>query len=261
MINSQLCSEIKKNLKINSHIITVDVTESTNTNLKKLAENGAEEWTVLCADKQTKGKGRTGNSFYSPENGIYMSILLRPAFSPENSLFITTLAACSVCRAIEKLTDKQVKIKWVNDVYTEKGKICGILTESSINFKENKFNYAVLGIGINIFTPKEGFPEELRGKAASLFSSDEYIPGLKAHIIAEIINQFYDLYNNFNKLEHSKEYKRRSLLINKEICFIYKGEEIFGKVIDIDEDCHLVVQNNVDEIIKLSSGEVKIKKW
>ena len=85
MINSQLCSEIKKNLKINSHIITVDVTESTNTNLKKLAENGAEEWTVLCADKQTKGKGRTGNSFYSPENGIYPPAGSAPASPGECS--------------------------------------------------------------------------------------------------------------------------------------------------------------------------------
>jgi len=254
-------SEIINNLLIDANIITVKETGSTNTDLKKLAESGASEWSVLCADKQISGRGRTGNSFYSPENGIYMSILLKPDFSPEDSLFITTLAACSVCRAIEKISDKQVKIKWVNDIYTKDGKICGILTESSINYVENKFNYAILGIGLNITEPINGFPIELQGKAVSLFYKNECDSNIKNQLIAEILNQFYNLYNNFDKEKHVKEYKHRSLLINKEIIYNLNGEETHGKVMDIDNECRLIISNTSGQITKLSSGEVKIKKW
>ena len=253
--------EIINNLLIDANIITLKETGSTNTDLKALAENGAPEWSVLCADKQTSGKGRAGNSFYSPENGLYMSILLKPNFAPENSLFITTLAACSVCRAIEKISNKQVKIKWVNDIYTNDGKICGILAESSINYLENKFNYAILGIGLNITEPLNGFPSELQSKAASLFHKSECDYNIKNYLVAEILNQFYILYNNFDKEKHVFEYRQRSLLINKEIIYDLRGEETYGKVIDIDNECRLVISDSQGKIIKLSSGEVKIKKW
>lgn len=261
MLNLLSETEIKKNLIIDTRVITVKETESTNDDLKGLAANGAAEWTVLCADMQTKGRGRTGNSFFSPESGIYMSVLLRPDFSPDNSLFITTLAACSVCRAIEKLTEKKIKIKWVNDIYNENGKICGILSEASVNYEENKINYAILGIGLNLLPPNLGFPEELQGKAAALFCDNDSVPEIRNHLIAEIINQFYVLYNNFDKYAHIKEYRQRSMLIGKEISYLFNGAEFFGSVIDFDDECRLVVRNDSGEIIKLSSGEVKIKQW
>lgn len=250
---------IKNNLNIEANVICVDETESTNTDLKKLAVNGAREWTILCANKQTNGRGRTGNSFFSPENGIYMSILLMPDFCPENSLYITTIAACSVCRAIEKLTHKEVGIKWVNDIYNENGKICGILTESSIDYENNKINYSVLGIGLNVFPPKDGFPEELRLKASTLFCKEEFDANIRIHLIAEIVNQFHTLYSNFDKTKHTEEYKKRSILLNKEICYVLDGKEHYGTVIDIDDECHLVICKNNGEILRLSSGEVKIK--
>lgn len=252
---------IINNLKTKANIITVSCTDSTNTHLKALAEKGASEWTVLCANKQTKGKGRTGNSFYSPENGIYMSILLRPVLNPGDSLFITSLAACSTCSAIEKLTDKHPKIKWVNDIYTEKGKICGILTESSVNYKDNKINFIVLGIGINLLPPKDGFPDELAGKAASLYSDMEKIPDVKNKLIAEIINEFYFSYIDFDRKKHACDYKSRSFLINKDIEYLSGGKVYSGKAIDIDEDCRLIIQDDNGNIKKLVSGEVKLTKW
>ena len=139
---------------------------STNTLLKAQAEQGAPEGTVLIAESQTAGKGRLGRHFTSPPGtGIYFSLLLRPHCTAEKSLFITTTAAVAVCEAIEQVTGLNPQIKWVNDVYLNEKKVCGILTEASVDFENGGLNWAVLGIGINIAVPEEGFPEEIRSIA------------------------------------------------------------------------------------------------
>ena len=141
---------------------------STNTLLKAQAEQGAPEGTVLIAESQTAGKGRLGRHFTSPPGtGIYFSLLLRPHCTAEKSLFITTTAAVAVCEAIEQVTGLNPQIKWVNDIYLNEKKVCGILTEASVDFENGGLNWAVLGIGINIAVPKEGFPEEIRSIAGA----------------------------------------------------------------------------------------------
>lgn len=143
---------------------------STNTLLKVQAEQGAPEGTVLIAESQTAGKGRLGRHFTSPPGtGIYFSLLLRPRCTAEKSLFITTTAAVAVCEAIEQVTGLNPQIKWVNDVYLNEKKVCGILTEASVDFENGGLNWAVLGIGINIAVPEEGFPEEIRSIAGAIF--------------------------------------------------------------------------------------------
>ena len=143
---------------------------STNTLLKAQAEQGAPEGTVLIAESQTAGKGRLGRHFTSPPGtGIYFSLLLRPHCTAEKSLFITTTAAVAVCEAIEQVTGLNPQIKWVNDVYLNEKKVCGILTEASVDFENGGLNWAVLGIGINIAVPEEGFPEEIRSIAGAIF--------------------------------------------------------------------------------------------
>lgn len=109
---------------------------STNTLLKAQAEQGAPEGTVLIAESQTAGKGRLGRHFTSPPGtGIYFSLLLRPHCTAEKSLFITTTAAVAVCEAIEQVTGLNPQIKWVNDVYLNEKKVCGILTGASVDFE------------------------------------------------------------------------------------------------------------------------------
>ena len=126
---------IKQHLK-NPHldISVFSSVTSTNTILKEMAEQGAKEGTVIIAEEQTAGRGRTGKQFYSPKGtGIYISILLRPDIPAEESLFLTTSAAVATARAIEDVSDKRALIKWVNDIYLEDKKTCGILTEGAFN--------------------------------------------------------------------------------------------------------------------------------
>ena len=254
-------SEIEKKLEFDVILNIIDEISSTNSALKELAENGAAEWTVLCAFRQTAGRGRTGKSFYSPENGIYFSIILKPELKIYDSLYITVIAACAVVRAIKKLTNKEVKIKWVNDIYNDKGKICGILTESAVNFNDNTLKYAVLGIGLNVFPPKDGFPDDISNIASSLFERGESEPYIKECLIAEIINQIHNLIENFDIESLVGEYKDNSLLIGKEISYTQNGHNYIGKVTDIDSNCNLVVKDNNENLTYLSSGEVTLTQW
>ena len=165
---------IRRQLEPQASIAAIDVRESvtsTNTVLKELAEHGGREGMVVIAQRQTMGKGRLGRSFYSPQGGgLYMSVLLRPRFSADAALSITTAAAVAVARAIDDVTGERAMIKWVNDVYFHGRKVCGILTEASVDFENSGLHYAVLGMGVNLTEPEGGFPGEVAQVAGALFA-------------------------------------------------------------------------------------------
>ena len=168
-------------------IIVEESVESTNDYVKKRANNGEKEGLVVIANEQTKGKGRLGRTFYSPsDTGIYMSLLIRPDKSPEKSLIITSAAAISVCKAIRTVAGVKASIKWVNDIVIDNKKVCGILTEGKVDADNNKLDYAVVGIGINITYPKEGFPEDIADIATSL--KDNHDEDIKNKLIAKILD-------------------------------------------------------------------------
>jgi BirA family biotin operon repressor/biotin-[acetyl-CoA-carboxylase] ligase len=149
------------------------VSGSTNDMLKELADAGAPEGTCIVADIQEGGKGRRGREWVTPPPGsnIAMSILLRPRTEPDRLSSITLAAAMAVRQAVEDMLDEAEKqeaavlIKWPNDIVFNGGKLTGILTELSM--KEGAVSYVVVGIGINV--NNEDFPEDLRGKATSMY--------------------------------------------------------------------------------------------
>jgi len=233
---------------------------STNTLLKELAGQGEPEGKVLIAEEQTCGRGRLGRGFYSPANtGIYMSILLRPKLTVEDSLFITTSAAVAVAKSIEKVTDCEAKIKWVNDIYCNGKKVCGILTEAGIDFEGGGLEYAVLGIGINVSKPKEGFPDELKNIATAICGRNKYSSDLRSQLVAEILNNFRIYYENISKKLFLAEYRERSLLIGKEIIVISGEKSERALALEIDNRARLIVKLSDGEVKTLSSGEVSIR--
>lgn len=234
---------------------------STNTVLKQMAENGAPEGTVVIAEEQTMGKGRYGRSFYSPSNtGIYMSILLRPKLSATHSLYITTCAAVAVSSAIESNSDKRAEIKWVNDVYCDNKKVCGILTEAAFDIESGGMSYAVLGIGINIFPPRQDFPYELKNAADSIFKNESENEDFRGRIIADVLNVFMHYYPTLERKEFLSEYRERSMLLSQPIYIIRNGYTEEAVALDIDDAFQLEVRLGDGSITKLSSGEVSIRK-
>ena len=252
-------ASIKKYLENDCDIILLDNTDSTNNYLKALAENGSAEKTVVIAESQSCGKGRMGRSFFSPKNGLYMSILLRPQFSAEKSLFITTAAAVAVSDAVEEMSSRKTGIKWVNDIFIDDKKVCGILTEASVDFETGGLYYAVLGIGVNIYHPSDGFPDELKGIAGAVFDKVPQDNEIKQKLTAKIIDNFLNIYYDFENSDFMKKYKQRSCILGKEV-FVIKGDHKTKAVaVDIDDSARLVVKYENGEVETLSSGEVSVK--
>lgn len=218
-------------------IETVDIIDSTNDEMKRRAEKGEEEISLLIAEEQTKGRGTKGRSFFSPGGtGIYMSFLLRPAYTPQECTFLTTMAAVSSAKAIEKVTGIKLQIKWVNDLYLEGKKVGGILTQAHLSKEGTKTEWAVVGIGVNLREPEGGFPEELKGIATALGEKEARI---KNRIISEIANEFILYYRSLTEKEFIKEYSVRLLGVNEEITVKENGKEYKGTVIGIDDMCRL----------------------
>ncbi len=250
---------IKKYLTVPINNIEVYKTvTSTNDLAKQYALDLKPEGTVIVAREQTAGRGRKGRSFYSPmSTGVYISVLLRPELTAEKTLYITTAAAVAVAKAIEKISGKEAKIKWVNDIFVDGKKVCGILTEGAIDFETGKMQYAVLGIGVNIKKPENDFPSEIQNIAGSVFdTTDKEVSSI---IVAEILNNFINYYKNLASKPFYEEYKKRMFLIGKQLT-VYSGKDSYPAVaIDLDEELSLIVKDENGNIKKLNTGEVSIK--
>lgn len=252
-ITAKLNGNIKNKIKIDIR----DTVTSTNTVVKQIGLQGGNEFYFLLSDYQTEGRGRLGRTFFSPKKtGLYMSLLLRPALSPVNAVLLTSAAAVAVLRSLEKNGCENLKIKWVNDILKNGKKICGILTESLFS-PDGTLDFCVLGVGINIYEPENGFPDEIKSTASSAFLNE--CNDLKNSIAADFINEFYELYNCIENRTFLKEYKEKSEVLNKEISVIKNNGCKKALALDIDENCRLLVEYENKAREWLSTGEVSIK--
>ena len=233
--------------------------ESTNGLLREWADAGKPEGSVVIANLQTKGRGRFGRSFHSPaDTGIYLSILLRPEQAePTQASKITTIAAVAACEAVELVSNRRAQIKWVNDIYLDDRKISGILTEASVSMETGSVEYVILGIGMNIYVPEEGFPEEIRESAGAIF--DKKQNDGKNHLAAEFLNRFLSIYQGIKREDYVEEYRRRSLVVGREIIIFSPKGERKAVATGVDEDCHLLVQYEDGSTDRLSSGEIHVR--
>jgi BirA family biotin operon repressor/biotin-[acetyl-CoA-carboxylase] ligase len=231
---------------------------STNALVKEAAAADAPEGVLIVAQGQTQGRGRQGRTFYSPDGtGVYFSLLLRPHLTARDATRITGAAAVAVCQAIESVTGQSSGIKWVNDVYLNDKKVCGILTEASFDMESGGMEYVVLGIGINVAPPSGGFPPELTDIAGSV-CGDTYEPGTRERRVSETVTRFWGFYKNLNAKAYLNEYRQRSILKRRDVLFTMGGVETSARVIRIDGDMRLVVRLQNGETLALSSGEVRI---
>lgn len=232
------------------------VIDSTNTRARVLADQGAPHGFCVAAEMQNGGRGRMGRSFFSPPGvGVYVSFILRPTMPAGEAVKMTTMAAVAVARAIEQLVDVSIKIKWVNDLYLNDKKICGILCESSIDFQTGQLDYGVVGIGVNV--GKIEFPDELSGIATSIYNETGRVVSPNA-LIGEIANQLERLCPGLQGGLYMDEYRSRSNVIGREVT-VLKGSECFAAVAEgIDDQGRLVVCHD-GKSEALGSGEISLK--
>ena len=244
-----------------------DEIDSTNLEAKRYAASNSEplqEIPVFIAKSQTGGRGRLGRSFFSPEEtGLYMSILLPINENLIETDLITPATGVAVCRTIEELSTETPKIKWVNDVYINKKKVCGILAEGIIDSTLGKISNVVLGIGINLFEPKAGFPEEIANIATSLFGKNVENPeSVKYQFVGKLLENLEKTLEAAQEKTVMEEYKERSLVLGETVSVIDAKNQFSAFVKDITKKGHLVVEYTKDgrlESKEILSGEVSLR--
>jgi len=233
---------------------------STNTELRQIAERGAPEGCVLAAGEQTAGKGRIGRSFHSPAgSGAYFSLLLRPGRYAANAALITSAAAVAAAKAIADVTGIETGIKWVNDLFTGGKKVGGILTETVSGMQNGVIESAILGIGINIIRPDEGFPGTLEEIAGALYQKETGVDSVRSRLIAATLDIFWEYYIDLENRDFLEDYRARSIVLGKDISVISGNREQPARAVAIDDDCGLVVRYESGDIETLRSGEVSVR--
>ena len=227
-----------------------DEIDSTNTEAKRMTLDGFCGDALLVAHSQTAGRGRMGRSFYSPaQTGAYFSILHTLQAPLCDAVAITSAASVAVMRAIRTLAGIQTEIKWVNDLYYNGKKVCGILTEA---VSAGEHTHVIVGIGINLDTAD--FPEELTGIAGSLGA-----PINATELIAEIYRQIAFYLHNPESREWLEDYRTHSTVLGRCVTWTDAEGTHTGTAVGIDGDGALLIKNDAGEHIRLHTGEISLR--
>lgn len=259
--------EQQSDYRMKRNIIRYQYTGSTNEDARRLAIEGAQEGTVVVADGQSAGKGRRGRNWNSPAGcNLYFTLLLRPDFSPDKASMLTLVMALSVIQALEKQTGSKMDfaIKWPNDIVVNGKKICGILTEMTLN--KNVIESLVIGVGVNV-NQKE-FPKELADTATSLLIEKNHtdamfiIPDV-AILLNDILDTFdhnYGLFLERMDLSLLKElYEAHLANRNKEVRVLEPSGAYEGIALGINEQGELIVRTPDGNIRMIYAGEVSVR--
>lgn len=236
-----------------------DSIDSTNDEAKRLGKNGAKHGTLIVAEEQCSGKGRLGRSWDSPKGqAIYMTLLLRPQMNPEKASLLTLLAALAVTDAITAVTRINVQIKWPNDIVANGRKLCGILTEMSVD--ANGIQYVVVGIGINC--NMSSFPQQLEKTATSLFleTGKQQSRVQLAAKVMQSMEQYYEIFMQTQDFTNLKQiYEKQLVNYNRMVRVLSPNREYVGTSCGINEKGELLVIDEAGQIHAVCSGEVSVR--
>ena len=236
-----------------------DEIPSTNLEARQAAVTGkAGHGSFVVALEQTAGRGRRGREFYSPRgSGIYLSVVLEPSQTLEGSLLITTAAATAVYKAVQDVCGMELGIKWVNDLYKDGKKVCGILTEAVTDFESGNIEFAIVGIGLNLYVESSYLTEELREIAGGIYPDRESARVAdRNRLVAQIVNH---LLEETKDLKLSEVYVEHNIVPGREIT-ITDGDSITpARALSICADGRLLVEDTDGTQRKLSFGEISIK--
>ena len=225
--------------------------DSTNQIAKEWALSGAPGASFVIADEQTGGRGRGENRFFSPAGGIYLSVIYRGSDNEKLADYLTVAGAAVTAEAISTVTGVDCGIKWVNDLFVRGKKVCGLLAESVFRGDER---IMVLGIGINLFMPEGGFPEDLTEAGAVLATPPDN--DLRAKLIAAMIDGLTKLREVKDFRPYLKIYRERSIIIGKDVAVTNGDERVRGIVRGFDEYGHLILEQESQSRI-ISAGTLR----
>ena len=243
-----------------------DSIDSTNIRAKLEAEQGAKSGLLVVSDMQSAGRGRRGRSWESPAGtNIYYTLMLKPDFSSDCAPMLTLVMALAVAKGIRQTLRRdseeaaaKVGIKWPNDIVVDGKKVCGILTEAALDLETGGLQYAIVGIGVNLFPPKGGFPPELPEAGAVFPTRPQGLEG-RSQLAGSILNHFFSFYPHLKDKPFFADYRRRSLVLGQEITVLEGGQTRTAFALDLERDFSLRVRETDGTIHTLSSGEVRVR--
>ncbi len=234
--------------------------DSTNSYLKREALRGAVHGTVAVANYQTAGRGRINRSFVSPpDRGVYLSVLLRPHLPPSALLGATGMAAVAVCNAVERAAGVRPGIKWTNDLVLNGKKLCGILTELSVEGETGMAESLVIGAGVNVSHHREDFGPEVAEIATSL--ALEGHPVSRPALAAAMIGEFSRLAESLGVRQDSwlDAYRRDCVTLGKQVRLMGPQMQTEALALDVDNQFGLVVRLPGGSETVVRTGEVSVR--
>ncbi len=237
-------------------VIVFKETDSTNLQAKILASQGAAEGTLVAAETQTQGRGRRGRSWFSPTGqSIYVSIILRPSMAPAQAPQITLMTAVAVARTLQKAGLK-ARIKWPNDILVGDRKIAGILTE--ISTEMDLVDWVVVGLGLNVNTPADRMPSEIR-KIATSVRIQKGRPVSRVDLLCALLENFETCYEQLKTEGFGpimEQWRQMTDIIGKRIYVDVMDTRHIGTVAAVDDDGVLILQDDQGRIHRIFSGDV-----
>jgi len=238
-------------------IVHHHLTDSTNTQARELAREGAPEGTLVVAEAQSAGRGRKGRSWLaSSGEGLLFALSLRPDMEPSRAALITLMTAVSVAEALIQETGINARIKWPNDILVGRKKLAGILTEMSMEL--DAVDYVIVGLGLNINTPADAFHDDIQEIATSVLA-EAASPFSRISLLRAILSRFEAHYTTLSTQGPESiltRWKSLSDIVGRRVCVSMMREDVEGRVLDIDPDGVLLVENEAGESLRILSGDV-----
>ncbi|MDD3346347.1 biotin--[acetyl-CoA-carboxylase] ligase [Oscillibacter sp.] len=243
-------------------ICCFDEIDSTNTYAKQIALSGAADGTVIVANCQSAGRGRMDRSFCSPrDQGIYLTVLLRPQLSAERLAPVTAMTGIAVCSAVERVCGVRPQVKWPNDPVLGNKKLCGILTELSLEAETGRLQSLVVGIGLNVCQSAGDFPPEVAEIATSLamaLGRPVSRPALAAALIEEL-DRLYGALKAGDLQPYLASYRRDCVNLGKTVQLLSPSGREVAAAVGIDEAFGLIVEDAEGRRRTIRSGEVSVR--
>lgn len=259
LLPDEIASGLKTHV-MGRRILYETETLSTQALAKSLAARGADEGTIVVAETQSGGRGRVGRPWSSPRGGIYFSVILRPDIKPGETLRLPLVAGVAVAQAIKRETTLDPRLKWPNDILIDGKKVGGILTEMSA--ETDRLDWVIIGIGLNVNTPRGSFPHDVEEVATSLFETGgKEIP--RVRLLQDILTEFESLYGNLSRDGFEplrRRWKAMSNTIGANVIVIMPTGQVKGLATDIDSDGALILDKGNGDIERIVAGSIKLRE-
>jgi BirA family biotin operon repressor/biotin-[acetyl-CoA-carboxylase] ligase len=245
-------------------IIRLEATESTNSLALELGEKEAASGTVVVAECQTEGRGRMNRTWISPSGtGLYFSLILRPRLDPENISKVTLAAGLALCKAVEAECGVQPAIKWPNDLLLDGKKFGGILSETGPmqNVSDTQTALVVVGVGLNLQAPGNGFPPDIAQRTTSLAEHVSFMISAESLMLASVAS----IENEVLRLEQGEfgailgEWSQRDAVYGKKMTWVTRqGQIVTGVSLGPDDNGMLRIRDRQGQIHTVISGDVNL---